>query len=219
MSGTAFGQRQTDRVHCRCVEFAPNAIADGKSIADMLVAGRDSRGLQHHSCGRERCAHRKQHPRPVGAGHDGQRVPRKLALVMSSPCSVRQLQLSRGSRSASRWNVGEQRLRCGHRMIGQHPAATADGDDRFRAQLSAHPYQHAVAATLVQFRKASVAGQLTTTNHAIPVGHQHGQHSPLLSALIREGVGIEARSRSRAGHGAETRAFGFHDCSTCVNAA
>lgn len=104
-------------------------------------------------------------------------------------------------------------------MIGEHPPATTNGDDGQGAKGPSNSYQHAVAAALVQLGETRTAGEFAAPDHPISVGEQYGQHSPLLRTLMREGVGITTRNRSRAGHVHEPTRARFRNCSLRVNGA
>ena len=97
----------------------------------------------------------------------------------------------------------------GRGALSEHPATAADGDDRVVPEQATDAHEHAVTAALVQLGEARCTCEFTAPNDPLPVRVEHGQHSPLLTTLMHQGVRIEALSRSGAGHDMTVRPLGF----------
>lgn len=94
----------------------------------------------------------------------------------------------------------------GNGVLCQHPPSAAHGDDRFGPEQSPDADEDAVATPLAQLGEPCLAAEFPATDHPPVMGDQYFEDSPLLSALMREGLSITARSRSGAGH--EQTVFG-----------
>ena len=98
------------------------------------------------------------------------------------------------------------------------PAAAADGRHRVGPEVPADLHEHRVAAPFAEAVEAGELGELTAADDAVVVGHQHGEHGPLLRAEANHGGCVRlAQSRSGAGHCGDGMERPFHGCSPLVN--